>query len=208
MLRLIHAQQGLGALYIDDIDDGLPNKQVKRLGSTGDPNAYKRDGYANAAKQACYIPRVNPADTTLPGYLDLEETERVTSSAFKGKIYGLKTAGLLTVVSLVASDLATPVIATARIALPAAGDLTITGTGFLSVSPEITTVSLWGTGVGGTALAPAITRTAAVILGTAPGAVSNTQIIIDNTLVALLAVGTSIRVRADARTSNTFIVTA
>jgi len=206
MLRLVHSQQNLGSLYIDDIDDGLPNKQVKRLGSTADPNAYKRDGYANEPKQPCYLPRTNPSDSTLPGYIDLEETERVTLSAAGGKIKGFQDNGDITIVSLVASDLAAPVITAAEIDLPAVGDLTIDGTGFLSVSPEITTVQIWGAGIGGTAAAPAVTLNVATIIGTAPGAVSNTQIIIDTTLMASLAAGDLVTVRADAQTSNTFTI--
>jgi hypothetical protein len=145
MLRLIHEQTVIGALLIDDIDDGLPNKQVKRLGSTADPKAYKRDGYANAAKQPCYIPRSDATDPTLPGYIDLEETERVTLSAFKGKIKGFQDAGLLRVVSVVAADLVAPAITSAEFDSGATGDLTITGTGFLSVDPAVTTVVITGT---------------------------------------------------------------
>ena len=206
MLRLVHAQTVQGALLVDDIDDGMPNKQVKRLGSTADPKAYARDGYANAPKQPCYIPRTKPTDATLPGYIDLEETERVTLSAFKGKIKGLQDAGFLSVVSLVASDLAAPVITAAEIDLPAVGDLTIDGTGFLSVSPNITTVSLWGAGIGGTSTAPAVTLTPTQITAVPPGAVSNVQIIIDSTLMASLAAGDFVRVHADDQNSNVFTI--
>jgi hypothetical protein len=80
MLRLIHAQTVQGALLVDDIDDGLPNKTAHRLGSVADPNAYARDGYANKPKQSCYIPRVKPTDATIPGYIDLEESTRVLPS--------------------------------------------------------------------------------------------------------------------------------
>lgn len=144
MLRVIHAQTVVGPLLINDIDDGLPNKQVKRLGSTADPKAYKRDGYANEPKQPCYVPRANPNDATQPGYIDLEETERVTLSAAKGTIYGFQTAGLLSVVSLAAADLVAPAITSAEFDSSGAIDLTITGTGFLSVAPDVTTVTITG----------------------------------------------------------------
>lgn len=206
MLRLVHAQTVLGAIYVDDIDDGLPNKTAKRLGSTADPKAYARDGAANVPKQKCYIPRTKPGDATVAGYIDLDETQRVTHSAFNGKIKGLQRAGLITVVSLTATDLATPVVTNAQIATPGAGDVTITGTGFLSVAPDVTQVKLFGATVGGTALAPAFTLTAAQILAAPGGAVSNTSIVIDTTINGALAAGDFVVVIADGRTSNTFTI--
>ena len=206
MLRLIHSQTQQGALLVDDIDDGLPNKTAHRMGSTADPNAYARDGYANKPKQPCYIPRVKPTDATVAGYIDLEETARVLPSAGNGKIAGPQatTPPLISVVSFVESDLDAPVITGAALA---AGDLTIDGTSFLSVTPEITTVRMWGPTVGGTEAAPAITLTSAQIVAVAPGAVGDTQIIIDATLLGLLAIGDNVTVRADAQVSNTFVVT-
>lgn len=206
MLRLVHAQTVLGPLYVDDIDDGLPNKQVKRLGSTADPNAYVRDGYANLPKQKCYIPRTKPGDATVPGYIDLDETQRVAHSAFKGKIRGLQRSGLISIVSLTASDLATPVVTNAQIDVPATGDVTITGTGFLSVAPDVTKVLLWGAGVGGTLAAPGLTLTTAQIIAVAPGAVGATSIVIDTTINGALAAGDRVAVLADGRLSNSFVI--
>jgi len=203
MLRLIHAQTIQGAVLVDDIDDGLPNKNTHRLGSTGDPKAYKRDGYANEPKQSVYIPRTKPTDATVAGYIDLNETQRALLSAENGKIAGLQTAGLITVVSLTASDLAVPVITAAEVDLPALGDITIDGTGFLSVDPETTSVQLWGVGVG---VLPGVTLTLAQIIAVIPGAVSNVQIIIDSTLVPALAAGDNVAVTADAQVSNTEVV--
>lgn len=195
MLRLIHTQTTQGALLVDDIDDGLPNKLTHRLGSTGDPKAYKRDGYANEPKQAVYVPRTKPSNAAVAGYVDLNETQKVLHSAGTGKIAGLQAAGLLSVVSFVASDLATPAITTATIDSPALGDLTIVGTDFLSVSPNITSVRAFGAGVGD------VTLTAAQITGVAPGALSDTSIVIDSTLLPGLAAGDSVTVTADDNTS-------
>ena len=108
MIRVVHAQTVLGAILVDDIDDGLPNKDYNRLGSSGDPKVYKRDGYANADKQRCYVPRRKIGETAIPGYIDLRETQKVKLSAGKGKIAKLLSAGLVTVVSLQPSDLVTP----------------------------------------------------------------------------------------------------
>jgi len=190
MFRLIHSQVGLGALSVDDIDDGLPNKEVHRMGSTADPKAYKRDGYANEPKQPSYIPRVKATEPTIPGYIDLKEMDRVIRSVGGGKIAGLQRAGLISVVSFVPSDLATPTVATADLGTPGVGDLTITGTGFLSLSPDVTSVIITGTGAQTipASLFNSINATTIVILAAnVPGVV----------LTASLA-----KVRADGATST------
>jgi Cu/Ag efflux protein CusF len=200
MLRLIHSQTVQGALLVDDIDDGLPNKQVHRLGTTADHNAYPRDGYANKPKQPCYVPRVKPTDDTVPGFIDLDETPRVVLSADRGKISGLQSASLISVVSLTAGDLTAPAISGATLDAPAAGDVTINGTNFLSVTPDSSSVHLFGAGVGD------VTLTQAQIVAVAPGAISDTQIIIDSTLIAGLTSGDSIVVNSDDQDSNTFVL--
>lgn len=199
MLRLIHAQTVQGGILVDDIDDGLPNKTAHRLGSSGDPKAYKRDGYANGPKQRSYVPRRKATDTTVAGYIDLNETQSVLLSAKNGKIAGLQRAGLVTIVSLVASDLATPTLATAVLDDPTAGDLTLTGTGFLSVAPDVTKVTITGTG--------AVVLTSTQIT-TGGGTVSNTSIVIPAALVPGIAVTTSsARVTADALNSPVVVLT-
>lgn len=192
MIRVVHSQTGQGALLIDDVDDGLPNKTAKRL--SGDPKAMPLDGASKAPKQKCYVPRVKAAEPAIPGYVDLNETARVLRSAAGGKIAGLVAAGKATVVSLVASDLATPVVSLANLDAPGAGDLTITGTGLLSVSPDITRVVLTGTG--------AVTLTQTQIT-TGGGTLSNTSIVIPAALVPGVAnAATSARITADGRNSN------
>jgi hypothetical protein len=190
MLRLIHNQVGLGALYVDDIDDGLPNKEVHRMGSTADPKAYKRDGYANEPKQPSYIPRVKAGEPTIPGYIDLNETDRVTRSAGGGKIAGLQQAGLISVVSFVPSNLATPTVVTADLGTPGVGDLTITGTGFLSLTPDVTSVIITGTG-------------AQTIPASLFNSINDTTIVILAANVPGVALTTSFaKVRADGKTST------
>ncbi len=169
MLRLIHKQTVTGAILVDDIDDGLPNKQVHRLGSTADPKAYKRDGYANEPKQPCYVPRTKPTDATLAGYIDLQETQRVLLSNGKGKISKLKLAGLIDTVQFVAADLSTPVITNAQANTPGAGDVTLTGTGFTSLSPNASVVTFTGEG--------AVVLTQAQII-TGGGTITATSIVI------------------------------
>lgn len=200
MLRIIHSQTVSGAILVDDIDDGLPNKEVHRLGSTADPKAYPRDGYANKVKQSCYVTYAKPSDATLPGYITINQTNKVLLSAGKGKIKKMQTAGLVSVVSLVQSDLATPVVTAAHLGVPGAGDLTLAGTTFLSVAPNITKVVITGSG--------AITLTKAQIIA-GGGSVSNIAIVIPAANIPGVAITTSsVKVVANDLTSNTFVVTA
>ena len=195
MLRLIHKQSVDSALLVDDIDDGLPNKMTHRLGSTADPKAYDRDGYANYPKQPCYVPYSKPTDPTIQGCIDLKETERVTFSAGKGKIKKLKDAGFIDIVSFVMSDLDAPVITNAEIDVPGMGEVTITGTSFLSLDPNSSSVEV--SGVGGP-----LTLTQAAILAGA-GTISNTSIVIPAALVPGVAMTTTtVKVVADDQTSN------
>jgi hypothetical protein len=195
MLRLIHNQTVAGPILVDDLDDGLPNKMTHRLGSNADPKAYKRDGYANSPKQKCYVPRVKPSDPTVQGYIDLAQTDRVNLSAAKGKIQKLKNAGLLNVVSFVQSDLAAPVVTNAQINTPGAGDVTLTGTGFTSLTPNTSTVLVTGTG-------GPLTLTQAAILA-AGGTISATSIVIPAAIVPGVAAATTfVKVVADDQLSN------
>jgi len=189
MLRVIHSQTVTGAILIDDIDDGLPNKTARRLGGTADPKAYERDGYANARKQPCYVKRVNPADPTVAGYIDVEETARVALSADKGKIAGFRNAGLVTLVSFTAADVAEPTVASAVLA----AFLSITGTNLTSVAPNLTRVTLTGTG------ATTLTQTQIILGG---GTVTPLSITIPAAMVPGVAVATSfVTVTADLQTS-------
>ena len=167
MLRVIHNQLGQNAILVDDIDDNLPNKTASRTGGTGNPDTYQRDGYANSPKQPCYVSYHKPTDVSIPGYIDLYETQRVTLSAGKGKIQGLTRAGLVTVVQFQETDIAQPTVASA--VLGVGGEITITGTAMLSLTPNYTSVIIAGTG--------AVTLTPAQIV-VAGGTVTNTSIVV------------------------------
>jgi len=127
----------------------------------------------------------------------------VTFSAGQGKIFKLQQAGLITVVSFQPSDLTTANITAAASATPGAGDLTVTGTNFLSVSPDISTVILKGAGVG----VNGITLTSTQILAGTGGVFTNTSIVIDTLLAPGLAAGDTVQVRADGKLSNIFTIT-
>lgn len=183
MIRLTHSQTTTGPLLVTDIDDGLPNKTAHGL--TAPPGKDQRDGSVGSSatkgtqpgvsqlKQKCYVPRVK-AGTSLAGYIDLKETDKVLMSVNKGVIAGLKAANLLTVTSFVDADVAAPTVTSMRLDLPGVGDITISGTNLTSLAPDLTTVVLTGSG--------AVTLTQTQITG-GGGTVSATSIVIPAALV-------------------------
>lgn len=181
MIRLIHNQTIPGAVLIDDLDDGLPNKEVHRLGTTADPKAIIRDGYANKVKQPCYVPYSHALAIggTVAGFIDLQQTEQVTFSSGKGKIAKQSSAlanqglgALISVVSLVAADLTAPLVtAGATVGL----NVQLDGTTFTSVTPNTTTVT-FTKGAAATTPSPAVWTQAAIIA--AGGSITATQILI------------------------------
>jgi hypothetical protein len=208
MLRLIHNQTTVAGILVDDIDDGLPNKAVYRLGSTADPKAYERDGYANKPKQACYVPysRTLNGFPAVAGYVNLNQTKRINFSAGTGKIAKLAQAGYITVVSLTAAQIVAPVITAAVHNTPGAGDITITGTTFLSVAPDVSTVT-FAQGSAGTAANPASFTAAQILAG--GGTFTATSIVIPAAMftgqvpVAL----NKVTVQANEQNSNQFTIT-
>ncbi len=217
MLRLIHNQTVQGGILVDDIDDGLPNKEVHRLGSNANPKAYTRDGYANKPKQSCYIPysMTNAGFPTIQGYIDLNQTDRVNLSNGKGKIYKLSktpvnqnVAGaahfpMITVVSHTAAQVATPVVTAAT---SVSTNFVITGTTFVSVSPDVTTVT-FAQGTGATAPSPAVWTQSAIT--TAGGSISGTSISIPFSAFSTEPVtNNTVVVQANEKNSNTFAATS
>lgn len=197
MYRIYHNQTVAGAILIDDIDDGLPNKTVHRLGSNGDPDAYTADGYANKPKQPCYVPRTMASAglPLVPGFINLYETSRVVLSAGKGKISKLQAAGYISVVSLSPSDVATPTLSSAALS---GGDLTLTGTTFVSVAPDVTSVVITGTGA---------TTLSAMEITDGGGSVSATSIQIPAALIPDVAATTSsVKVIANGKSSPVVVV--
>jgi len=184
MLRVIHNQTVQNAILIDDIDDGLPNKPVHRLGSTADPKAYVRDGIIGKPKQPCYVPRTQASEgfPLVQGYINLARTEKVTLSEGKGKIYGLVNAGFVSTVTYATTAIAAPTLTIADLDTPGVGDLTLTGTVFVSIAPDITTVIITGTA------AVTLTGTAIVAGG---GTIGATSIVIPAALVPGVATVTS-----------------
>jgi len=199
MIRVIHAQLATvpGPILVDDIDDGLPNKESYRLGSHGDPKAYLRDGYADKPKQPCYIARVRAKEPVwqppIAGYIDLLETQRVLLSSNKGKVQKLLVAGMVQVVNFVAADVAAPTVSGGVIGGGPA-NLTISGTKMASLQPDLTGVIITGTG------GPIYLDQATILAG--GGTISDTTIFLPAALVpGIASPGTFVQVRSDEKLS-------
>jgi hypothetical protein len=94
------------------------------------------EGSASKAKQKLYVPYSNPVDPTVKGYVDLVPTNEVLlAAANKGTIKGLSDAGRVTF-SVVSSALVVAPVAASGV--HAAAHVTIGGTTFLSVAPDMT----------------------------------------------------------------------
>jgi hypothetical protein len=220
MIRCIHRQTVSGGILIDDIDDGLPNKEVHRLGSLGNPKQYERDGYANKPKQGCYVrySQTAPNGSVVPGYVTLQQTNKVTASMGKGKIFQMSsvppagtanpsaTFPLITVITgLTPASFYLPVITGGT---TTGGPVTVIGPAtstYVSVTPDITTVT-FARGSGGSTPAPS-TLTAAQIVA-AGGTVTATAISIPaGAFTTVPAVGNTVVVTSNEANSNTFSYT-
>jgi hypothetical protein len=211
MLRLIHTQTTSGVILINDIDDGTPNKTAKQ--GLGDPSQYHRDGSVlggidksvepgiNYPKQKCYVPYYKQTsatthDTAVKGYIDLAEDDRVLMSLYKGVIKGMIDGGKVTAVTFAPTDLATPVLTMSGLS---AVSLTLTGTGMDSLTPNVSSVVITGTG------AVTLTKTQIVAGG---GSFSDTSVVIPVALMGgVVDPGSSVKVLADDQYSNTLVVT-
>ncbi len=189
MLRVIHSQSEDGLIILSDIEDGA------RFGSRTILDAAKRA----VLKQEVLVPFENPNDSTQPGFVDLIESDNVLLSASHGCIAGLVANSLASVQIYSAADLTTPVITTADLDTPGAGDLTVTGTDLLSIPPDVSQLILTGTG--------AVTYTKAQII-TGTGTWTDVEIVVPAAMIP--GVGTTVtsaKVYADTQDSNVVALT-
>lgn len=192
LARVVNEQtlpQGIsrdGSILLDKIDKSQGNSE--------------QPPYAQVPKQKIYVPYANPADTGVKGYVDLVMTDEVMLQlAANGSIGGLagKTPPDVSV-ALVASNLiATAVVTAAVSGAPGAGDITITGTTFLSVAPDRTRVYLTD-----------LTGAVQIIEQANFNTHTATSIIILNAqLAGAAAPGWKVRVFANSKFSNEFTAT-
>lgn len=145
----------------------------------------------NAPKQKCYIPKYkllsnNTHDLTIAGFIDVAESDRVLLSQDHGVIAGLKASGLITVTSFTPADVVAPTITSANIAAGGTYALTLVGTGFTSLAPDVSSVRIGTTTLSSTQITVAggtFTATSIVI----PAALVPTTLIVGTTLVYVTA---------------------
>jgi hypothetical protein len=128
-IRVINQQVVNNSVLIDKIDRSQGNFT----------------NYAQIRKQPVYVPYVNAANTSVKGYVDLVPTDEVLLSAAYGTIYGLSHASPLPYVSV--SVVASNLVAKSNVtnAVHGSSKVTITGTVFSSVAPDVTKVILTNT---------------------------------------------------------------
>lgn len=226
MLRLIHNQTISGSILVNDIDDGLPNKSARRglvrakvngspvlvAGGKLAPASYQRDGSAleqdsstlsgvNYPKQKCYLPlwSILPGgvySTTIPGYIDLNTSDRVLLSQDHGVIAGLVKAGLISTATVDPTLTVAPAI-TSAIVVVSPEALTITGTTFTSVSPDVSSVKIGTTTLTSTQIT------------TGGGTFTATSIVIPVGLLPTITVGsTYVTVNANNKSATALITSA
>lgn len=155
-------------------------------------------GYANRAKQKLYVPYKNPVDLTVKGYVDLVPTDEVLLQLRDGGVIaGLAAAGRVTY-GLVSSDTVAAPVITAGLHDLSDGLLTITGTTFTSVAPDLTYV---------------IATNAAGVSQTIPATAFNSHSATTITLanadftIGVPATTWTIKVLANSKLSNAFTLT-
>jgi hypothetical protein len=152
LFRLIHTQTQLGTLLINDIEDGTPRREFDDYNKQDVYIPYYRNYFNNDG--------LVEVDETQPGYIDLIPTDDVLLSRDSGVIAGLEAGGFLTVVEIATGALAAPTITTAQQDTADATDATndyrvvITGTNFLSTSPDESSVLLTAASAATVTLSP------------------------------------------------------
>lgn len=154
--------------------------------------------YAQIPKQKVYVPRSNPLDPTVKGYVDLLPSDEVLLAALpKGSIGGLVTAGQVTVSTVSSGLLVAPVVTAGG---TGGTDITIDGTTFLSVSPDITKVVVTNN----------VSGASMTVLQADFSVHTAVQIVIPDAVVAAIgtpAAGWTVKVFANSKYSNTFTLT-
>lgn len=185
LVRVVHKQvlqPGIsrnGSILLDKIDESQGN-------SSSPP-------YAQLRKQALYVPYADATTPTFAGYLDLIQTDRVKLAVEHpdGVISNLVAAGHVDAFAFQSNLIATPVVTNA---VAAAGDVTLTGTTFLSILPTITSVRVTPPG-----LATQTVTTFSVHSGTS-------IVILDAAITGTIVAGWTVQVFANNKLSNIFTV--
>lgn len=191
LLRVVHKQikkpsfANTGSILLDKLDTSQGN-------SDSPP-------YAQNRKQKVYVPYVDATTPAFPGYIDLIQTDNIKLSAEnpKGVLYQLEVRGHIDLFTLQSDLIATPVVSNAVKNTPGAGDVTITGTTFLSVSPTLTSVLVSPPG----GPVQSIPSTSFEV-----GFSATNIVILDANITGTLGTGWTVQVFANNKLSNIFTV--
>ena len=128
LFRVVNQQRLNRSILLDKIDRSQSNFS----------------GYAQVAKQKVYVPYVNPLDTSVKGYTDLIPTDEVLLNVIgHGSIKRLSDEGYVSFVAFNVALTKAPIITSS---VDAFGILTINGTTFLSLAPDVTYVTVTSPG--------------------------------------------------------------
>jgi hypothetical protein len=174
----------------------IPNRSI--LLDKIDRSQGNFSGYANVPKQKLYVPYRNPVDPSVKGYVDLVPSDQVLLHLrADGVIAKHASTGRVTSGLVSSASLTTPVVSAALYDISDAV-LTITGTTFTSVSPDVTYVTL--------------TNLAGVSQKIPSSAFGSGNAITITIAAATITIGTvaanwKVVVLANSRVSNTFLST-
>lgn len=191
LIRVVNQQAINRSILIDKLDDGQANTE----------------GYAHLPKQKVYVSYWNNKkdaggnliDPSVKGYIDFVPSDRVLLSADRGTLHGLASAwnvhgfvssGLISMFAFDSALTATPVVTSVS---HLGTDTTITGTTFLSVTPDVT-YAIFTNPSGTTQKIPS----------SAFSGFTTTQIVVPNAAVTIGTPdeGWTVTIQANCKTSN------
>jgi len=175
VLRVINGQLYNRSILINSLDNGLPNSLPDER-----------------HKQQVYVPYTNPIDSNVPGYSDFTLTDRVLRSTNSGVINKLNSAGIISIGIIDSADTVAPTVTSASYTDPT---ITINGTKFTSISPDVTYVTFTNNSSGLSVTVPSTDFASA----------SATQITVNKSKVAAIgtpASGWTLVVMANSKTAS------
>lgn len=137
LIRLVHNQNTDGPLLVTDIESGLPNEEF---------GLYRK-------QPGVYVPYYRSffgedglveVDRDTPGFIDLVDSDKVKISRAEGVIASFGEQEFFDIVEIPSGALNAPTIDTGGATQTGTDVLTISGTNFVSFSPDVTRVLIDG----------------------------------------------------------------
>ncbi len=181
------------------VNQGLVNNSL--LIDKIDMSQGNSTGYAQKAKQAVYVPLVNPLDVSVMGYIDMVPTDEVLLSMNgKGTLAQLTVGGYITVTAF-SSSLTHAAVITGAAHTSGPDKTTITGTVMASLAPDVTYITFTNLS-GGTQTVTDQT----IINAGSPSSFSTTSIVVADALITIgtPTTGWKVRIQSNSKQSNQF----